>query len=186
MFLDDPGLGEAEPGLSRFSRPLTSPPAAMVSSRPVGATAHRGETRSRGLGVMAWLAAEFSPALGLSEERTPRRVREAINLGVKPFRDNSWWSPLLAAALRLVTISRCCLKGLGQVTPQVAGEESWREPSASRRRKAVSSSIPKSQVYARAHTLTHIPPPPTHTPFGNINYVNEPRRKNVIEYNFLM
>ena len=160
MFLDDPGLGEAEPGLSRFSRPLTSPPAAMVSSRPVGATAHRGETRSRGLGVMAWLAAEFSPALGLSEERTPRRVREAINLGVKPFRDNSWWSPLLAAALRLVTISRCCLKGLGQVTPQVAGEESWREPSASRRRKAVSSSIPKSQVYARAHTLTHIPPPP--------------------------
>ena len=35
VFLDDPGLGEAEPGLSRFSRPLTPrrpppPPPAMA------------------------------------------------------------------------------------------------------------------------------------------------------------
>lgn len=84
MFLDDPALGEAEPGLSRFSRPLTSLLAAMVSSRPVGATARRGETRSRGLGVMACLAAKLSPALGLSEKGTPRRVRETVNQGRSP------------------------------------------------------------------------------------------------------
>lgn len=158
----------------------------MVSSRPVGATAHRGETRSRGLGVMAWLAAEFSPALGLSEEGTPRRVREAINLGVKPFWDNSWWSPLLAAALRLVTISCCCLKGLGQVTPQVAGEESWGNhlPAEGAKRFLVPFQKLKF-MHARTHSHAY-PPPATHTPFGSINYVNEPRRKNVIEYNFLM
>ena len=163
MFLDDPGLGEAEPGLCRFSRPLTSPPAAMVSSRPVGATAHRGETRSRGLGVMAWLAAEFTPALGLSEEGTPRRVREAINLGVKPFWDNSWWSPLLAAALRLVTISCCCLKGLGQVTPQVAGEESWGNhlPAEGAKRFLVPFQKLKF-MHARTHSHAYPPPPHTH------------------------
>lgn len=56
----------------------------MVSSQPVGATAHQGGPRSRGVGVMAWPAAELSPALGLSEEMTPRRVREAVNIGRSP------------------------------------------------------------------------------------------------------